>query len=686
MERAGHDNASLAHSGKNTHIPQKQSKPRAALILYGSETGNAQDVAEEVGRMAERLRFDTTVLDMDTAQLKDIVKPTAVIFALSTTGQGEMPQNARLFWKTLLSGALKSGILRRVRFSSFGLGDSSYARYNVAHRMLCGRMQQLGAQLFSERGEGNEQHPEGHSAGFREWIVSLRQGLLDSFPLPNGVEPIADDEFLEPKWKLELSEHVSLANGYSHAPDSTNGDAAAIVVTGDLTNGHAIAKEEDVVAQNEPSPALMPVKGAHVAKLVANERVTTPGHFQDVRLADLRLDDQVSYGPGAIAVIYPKNFPGDIQEFIDLMGWQSVADKSLALRPNTNHDLGQSHSPSPLRHLDLVNVTLTIRCLLENVLDIMSIPRRSFFASLSHFANTDNEDSAYQKERLLELANPELIDELWDYTTRPKRTILEVMMDFTTIKIPWQYCLSVLPMMKGRQFSIASGGHLKTDDVGRTRVQLLVAIAEPPSPIIKYRRRYGICTRYMASLRAGQELAIGMQEGYLDVRPSELAVPVVMIGPGTGLAPMRSMIWQRLLWSQTTEFKAGGKGRLDGDILIFGCRNEDGDYFFRDEGETFQSQHGLTVLTAFSRDKDKPRQYVQDQIRQNAHQIRQALLERKGKVYVCGSSGNMPKGVREALIEILSMKQEQQGFMGREEAEEYLDHMEKQGRYKQETW
>ncbi|KAK3718206.1 NAPDH-dependent diflavin reductase [Vermiconidia calcicola] len=687
MERAGHDNALLAHSGKNTHVPQKQGKSRTALILYGSETGNAQDVAEEVGRMAERLRFDTTVLDMDSAQLKDIVKPTAVIFALSTTGQGEMPQNARLFWKTLLSGALKSGILRRVRFSSFGLGDSSYARYNVAHRMLCGRMQQLGARLFSERGEGNEQHPEGHSAGFREWIVSLKQGLLDSFPLFGRVEPIADDQFLEPKWKLDLSEHVAMSNGYSHALDSTNGDSAAVGVTGHLTNGHAVEKgEEDGEAQTVPSPALMPVKGAHIAKVVAHERVTAPGHFQDVRLADLRLEDQILYGPGAIAVIYPKNFPGDIQEFIDLMEWQSVADRPLALRPNANHDLGQDHSPSPLRHLALTNVTLTLRWLLENVLDIMSVPRRSFFASLSHFANRDNEDSAYQKERLLELANPELIDELWDYTTRPKRTILEVMMDFTTIKIPWQYCLSVLPMMKGRQFSIASGGHLKTDDVGRTRVQLLVAIAEPPSPIIKYRRRYGVCTRYMASLRAGQELAIGIQEGYLDVRPSELVVPIVMIGPGTGLAPMRAMIWQRLLWSQATQVKAGGKGRLDGDILIFGCRNEDGDYFFRDEWETFLSQHGLTVLTAFSRDKDKPRQYVQDQIRQNATRIRQALLEQKGKVYVCGSSGNMPKGVREALIDILAMEQGQQGNMGREEAEEYLDRMEKQGRYKQETW
>ncbi|KAK3107935.1 NAPDH-dependent diflavin reductase, partial [Teratosphaeriaceae sp. CCFEE 6253] len=122
--------------------------------------------------MTERLRFDTTVLDLDSASIRDLTKPSVVIFAVSTTGQGEFPQNARRFWRRLLSGALKPGLLRKVCFASFGLGDSSYARFNVAHRMLCSRMVQLGSRLLSEKGEGNEQHSEGHSAGFRAWIVA----------------------------------------------------------------------------------------------------------------------------------------------------------------------------------------------------------------------------------------------------------------------------------------------------------------------------------------------------------------------------------------------------------------------------------------------------------------------------------------------------------------------------------
>ncbi|KAF2481712.1 NADPH dependent diflavin oxidoreductase-like protein 1 [Neohortaea acidophila] len=642
---------------------------RTALIVYGSETGNAQDVAEEVGRMAERLRFETIVLDMDSVQLKDLLKYTVVIFALSTTGQGEMPQNARIFWKTLLSGALKVGILRKLKFCSFGLGDSSYARFNVAHRMLCNRLQQLGARLFCERGEGNEQHPEGHSAGFREWIVQLRQKLLDAFPLDADLQPLADDVFIEPKWKLAISDAVTASIG-----QTSNGPRT------EPARNEGVAESEDEEAT--PSGALIPMNGIHTAHIVANDRVTHPRHFQDVRLLDLVLDEAYTYGPGAVAVVYPKNFPKDVDDFIQLMGWQDAADQPLQLISNNDPSSVAVSAPSPLRHLDLAQIDLSLRWLLENVLDIMSIPRRSFFASLAHFAGESTEDEAYQKERLLELANPDLIDELWDYTTRPKRTILEVMMDFTTIKVPWQYALSAFPAMKGRQFSITSGGRLRCAEDGRTKVELLVAIADPPSPIIKWRRRYGVCTRYIASLRAGQSINVGLQQGYLDVQPSELEVPAIMIGPGTGLAPMRSMVWQRLLWAQESNAKEAGRP-LAGDILIFGCRAASADYFFRDEWNHMQAAEGLHVLAAFSRDPEEPKRYVQDRMREESRLLQDAILERQGKIYISGSSGNMPKGVREALLDVLSAPE---ALKTKEGAEQYLDAMERAGRYKQETW
>jgi sulfite reductase alpha subunit-like flavoprotein len=670
----------MTHLADSVGRHQPKTQARTALILYGSETGNSQDVAEEVGRLTERLRFDTTVLDLDSVQLRDVLKYTLVIFALSTAGQGEMPQNARSFWKMLLSGALKPGVLRRMRFTSFGLGDSSYPRYNVAHRMLCGRLTQLGAKIFCERGEGNEQHPEGHSAGFREWILQLKQGILESFPLPEGVIALGEDEFLEPRWKLSVT-------GGEREPSeaiSSNGNTVATIEDDINDNSKSLVTPDQKVDKEEAAPSTVPIpiNDSYSADLVANDRITAADHFQDVRLLDFRLDRNYSYGPGAVAVVYPKNFPEDVDEFIKLMHWEDVADTSIEIVMSRSSAAGQATTPSPLRHLDLESTDLTLRWLLENVLDIMSIPRRSFFANLAYFAGCSNEDEEFQKERLLELANPGLIDELWDYTTRPKRTILEVMMDFTTIQIPWQYALSALPLMRGRQFSIASGGDFKQDAEGRTRVQLLVAIADPPSPIIKWRRRYGVCTRYIATLQPGQKINIGMQQGYLDVQPSELEAPVVMIGPGTGVAPMRAMAQQRHAWSKERTNEDSGK-HLENDMLVFGCRGANTDYFFRDEWAQLSRTEGLQVWTAFSRDKDEPRSYVQDQIRQHAGTVYRAIHELNGRIYVCGSSGNMPKGVREAFLDVLV---EQSASTSREEAEAYLDGMEKAGRYKQETW
>lgn len=569
-----------------------------------------------------------------------------------------MPQNARLFWKVLLSRQLRPGLLRRVNFTTFGLGDSSYPRYNVAHRMLHSRLLQLGAQLFCERGEGNEQHPEGHIGEFRSWIGEFRDSLIQHFPLPKGQEIIAEDVFLEPKWVLRPleSSHQNGSNGFSHKLYSSG--------------------QEDT-----PEDDLLPIAGTVTAVLSANTRLTPTEHYQDVRLLDLDIAQETLYGPGAVAVIYPKNFPQDVNEFIEHMDWQDVADLPIQLFATRQAADLRRYPPSPLRHLDSHKSTFTLRELLTNYLDILSIPRRTFFASLVYFAKESNEDEQYQKERLLELANPELIDELWDYTTRPKRTILEVMPDFSSIRIPWQYALGIIPGMRGRQFSIASGGSLKHNGNGGTRVQLLVAIANPPNPIIKYRKRHGVCTRYIATLKDGQQLNVAIQQGYLDVKREEVNHPVLMIGPGTGVAPMRSLIYERYMWAKQMYPEADPDHTRPETVLCFGCRNENADYYFSDEWQRLSSQ-GLTVLTGFSRDKEKPRTYVQDLIQGKSDLVSSILKHPGGKVYVCGSSGSMPKGVREALVEVI---REKSGCEG-DKADAYLDRMEKEGRYKQETW
>ncbi|KAF2204266.1 sulfite reductase flavo protein alpha-component [Delitschia confertaspora ATCC 74209] len=631
---------------------------RKALVLYGSETGNAQDVAEELGRVAERLRFDTDVSELNSINLRQLLQPSVILIAISTTGQGELPANSQLFWKTLRSARLRPGCLHSVRFASFGLGDTSYPKFNWAHRKLYNRLIQLGAQPICDRGEADEQHPEGIDGSFLPWSIHLRQRLLEEYPLPDGVEPIPDDVLLEPKWLLDFAEATKT---------DAQTDGMLKTLTSTLTSAFIGEDHPEV-----PSPGLLNIPGGLTAEIRANERITPSTHWQDVRHLVLDISSFHPYTPGDVLTIYPKNFPSDVNEFIKIMQWEAIADEPLEFITSSSTSLStlplllQNRAPES---------KVTLRTLLTNCLDIMAIPRRSFFAHLAHFTQDE-----FQRDRLLEFTNPEYVDELYDYTTRPRRSILEVLQEFETVKIPWQRICSVIPVMRGRQFSIASALAPGSAQENRTRIELLIAIVKYRT-VIK-RIRQGVCTRYIASLQLGQEITVTLQKGGFGVSKAEIERPVVMVGPGTGVAPMRALIHQRRYWRNEFTQNQSEQGPDGKDILFFGCRNANADFYFKNEWETLISQGlPLDLYPAFSRDQ-RQKVYVQDLIREHGQQVYDALANRNGLIYICGSSGKMPQAVRESLIEVFQGHSGQ----GREEAEKYLAEMEKSGRYKQETW
>jgi sulfite reductase alpha subunit-like flavoprotein len=400
-------------------------------------------------------------------------------------------------------------------------------------------------------------------------VTQLRHRLLEQYPLQDGVEAIPDDVLLEPKWIL-----------------------------------NQISKAEKPIVDNRsedrPPDGLLILENGIKATITANERVTPATHWQDVRHLSLELDEPHSYLAGDTLTIYPKNFPSDVDQFLRICGWTSIADKVLQFTPTDKNQYDRDHENYPSAPIPLVDgMRLTLRELLTFHLDIMSIPRRSFFSHLIHYTSDE-----FHIERLKEFTNPEFIDELFDYTTRPRRSILEVLDEFTSVKIPWQKICSIIPAMRGRQFSIASGGALKgspsrtSADGQKTRVELLIAIVKYRT-VIK-RVRQGVCTRYIASLQPGQQITVTLQKGGLHPKQTDMERPVVMIGPGTGVAPMRSLIYERVKWKEE-------HGRLIGegceDILFFGCRNEQSDYFFKDEWKKLGEQGILQTFAAFSRDQ-----------------------------------------------------------------------------------
>ncbi|KAJ5087793.1 hypothetical protein N7456_011409 [Penicillium angulare] len=636
---------------------QRPDQTRSALILYGSETGNAQEVAEELGAVAERLRFSTHVSELNQVKPEVLCNYTLTIFVVSTTGQGDLPANARAFWKSLLLKKLPPTYLNGVDFASFGLGDSSYPKFNWAVRKLYKRLLQLGANDIYPTGEADQQHPEGLEGTFLPWLADFRKNLLGRHPLPAGQHPISDDVQLPPKWILQLKEgDSSVSNPTAASPNP-------------------VAVPDDQAGLSNLDYDIRPIPDTLTATLDENRRITPQKHWQDVRRVSLTVPESVSYVPGDMIAITPKTSPEDVQSFLDIMGWNDHADKPISLVP-----AGNIPSPSPIPGLDAYP-TLTLRSLLIDYLDIKAIPRRSFFSAIAHYTNDE-----LQKERLIEFTNPEYLDELWDYTSRPRRSILEVLHEFDTVKVPWQHAVSVLPVMRARQFSIASGGARKTTTDGRTQFELLIAIVKYQT-VIK-RIREGVCTKYLSSLRPGSTLRVQLQPGGLNSSIQQLTGSTILIGPGTGIAPLRSMLWEKAALVQAyREQNPGVEPPIGPTVLLYGGRNRNSDFFFSEEWDQLGQLIPLQVLTAFSRDQQQ-KVYVQDTIHQNFQLFFRLLRDLQGSVYICGSSGRMPQAVREALIE--SFQNGGAPVDGRpytrSQAEEYLIAMEKSGRYKQETW
>lgn len=419
-----------------------------------------------------------------------------------------------------------------------------------------------------------------------------------------------------------------------------------------------------------PPPKYVDMRGSFPIFLMENKRMTPINHWQDVRQLTFYTSEEEAYDPGDILNIMPKNFPEDVQTLIDLMGWNDVADKKVSFVPTAPDFYAADNLQSMVPGLIPTDQS-TLRDLLIHNLDITAIPKRHFFQIMSHYT-TD----LMHRDRLLEYCNPAFTDEFYDYTSRPRRGILEVLQDFPSVKLPWAHATELFPLIRPRKYSISSGGAIKFEvpDQSLTKIQLLVAIVKYKTVLKKVRQ--GLCSRYLAAMPAKTNLLVTITEGSLGLAAARPKSPLMLIGPGTGIAPLRSLIWERA--------QSATPDRLADTLIFYGGRNKRADNFYSEE---WGLRHlGVTkAYTAFSRDQ-KEKIYVQDIIRQEKKEVWR-MLKKSPVIVVCGSSGNMPKAVREAIIWVMLQEGGPVAFPGgREDVEEELKKLEKAKFYVQETW
>ncbi|XP_076020454.1 NADPH-dependent diflavin oxidoreductase 1 [Genypterus blacodes] len=461
------------------------------LILYGSQTGTAQDTAKRIARQAQRKRLQVQLLSLDIYNVANLISESLVVFVCATTGQGDPPDNMKNFWRFVFRKSLPVGSLCQLDCAVLGLGDSSYPKFNFVAKKLHKRLQQLGASMLSPVGLADDQHDLGADAVIDPWLSSFWRKVYTLNPTLAEVTPLSDDEPLPPTFVVRYVDEMKEETDRRLKIDSAN----------------------DVPSQLRPFPA----------RVLSNTRVTDVSNFQDVRHIDFDISgSNIDFAPGDVVMMSPMNAAEDVEQFCQLLRLDQEARFVLRATDATAVPDGLPQ-PCSVRHL------------VERYLDVAAVPRRSFFELLSTFASNERE-----REKLSEFSSAAGQDDLNDYCNRSRRTALEVLEDFphTTAELKVDYLLDLFPQIQPRSFSIASSLKVHPD-----RLQILVAVVQYKTRMVKPRR--GLCSSWLASLDPTQGevcVPLWVKTGTLKF-PKDTAA--IMVGPGTGVAPFRSAIQER---------------------------------------------------------------------------------------------------------------------------------------------
>ncbi|XP_036973433.1 NADPH-dependent diflavin oxidoreductase 1 [Acanthopagrus latus] len=584
-------------------------------VLYGSQTGTAQDTAQRIARQGRRRQLQVQVLPLDSYNVANLISESLVIIVCSTTGQGDPPDNMKNFWRFIFKKSLPAGSLSRLDCAVLGLGDSSYPKFNFVAKKLHKRLVQLGASTLLPVGLADDQHDLGSDAVIDPWLTSLWAKLFALYPSP--LIPLREDEALPPTYTFHFLDDVK----------------------DEREDRLGIPTEQTAPSQSHPFPS----------RLVSNRRVTDTSHFQDVRHIEFDITgSNIEFAAGDVVMMFPCNAPENVQQFCQMLRLDPEARFILRATENT---AVPARLPQPC----------TVRHLVERYLDIAAVPRRSFFELLSTFATNELEH-----EKLVEFSSAAGQEELHSYCNRPRRTALEVLADFphTTAELKVDYLLDLFPEIQPRSFSIASSLQAHPN-----RLQILVAVVRYKTKM--YKPREGLCSTWLASLNPEQgdvSVPLWVKKGSLRF-PKEKDTPVIMVGPGTGVAPFRSALQERIAEGKTA------------NVLFFGCRSEPKDFYFRSEWEEMMKAGHLSLFTAFSRDQEE-KVYVQQRVRENAELLWDLIANKGACFYIAGNAKQMPASVCDALKEVF----QQEGGVSAEEAEQMLTAMERTGRLQSETW
>jgi len=586
-------------------------------FLVGSQTGTAEDYARRLQRSARRHGFRAKMVDLEDFEPEDLASEPFVIFVIATYGEGEPTDSSAQFYEWIMHDDRPDELLSKVKYAVFSLGNKTYTHYQAIGRKVDKRMAALGAKSVFQRGEGDDDGTL--EEDFVAWEEKLWPALCNEFGLQYN-ENGDDSSAMERRFKVTF-----------------------------LTPGSVRIPPDRLKPSGIPD-----AKAPYWARVVANRELHSVGSDRSCRHVEFDIKGSgIRYQPGDHLGIYPENDPEIVEALAKRLGLElDVPFNMAALNPAET-----KKTPFP--------VPCTVRTALTRHCNITGPLNKSMILALAQYATDEK-----QKERLMLLgANTDQGKmEFNNYVKKGERSVIELLADFDSLKPDPGHFIELLPHMQVRYYSISSSPRLCGDIVHITAV--VTRYTRPCGAELK-----GVCTNFLARIANQPDVRVPIfSRPSVFKLPRDPTVPIVMVGPGTGLAPFRGFIQDRQVLKTM---------RPIGDsILFFGCRNEQHDFIYRDELYAALENHSLTELqVAFSRQTSQ-RVYVQDLMRQKAELLWDILNTRKGHFYVCGDAKHMAGDVSRALLAIA----QQCGHLDEKEAAAWVSNLTDEHRLNQDVW
>ncbi|XP_048379347.1 methionine synthase reductase isoform X3 [Stegostoma tigrinum] len=669
------------------------------LLLYASQNGQAKAIAEDIAEAADGKGFIADLYCVSQMEEFNLEKEHApVVIITSTTGFGEVPDTARKFARELKSD-LPADFYSHVKYAVLALGDSNYSCFANGGKIIDKCLQQLGAQHFYATGYADD--AVGLELVVEPWIEGLWDALKELCQKQNA-EIYSDAE------KILDMNHASTTNKSFELPDielrleanvpptskdsfnSSEGVEPNPIVAG-LQECRLVptwVKSEKPLSETALNIPSLPVEYLNVEFQKSTVQVCEQEYFslapnvalfqvpvtkaisltrEDAVKTALFLELDISktsmtYEPGdAFSVICP-NSKSEVEELIQRLGLANKKDHVVEISIIPNNKKKGAHLP------EYMPKRSTLQFILTWCLEIRSVPKKACLRALAEYTSDSSE-----KRRLQELSSKQGAADYTRYMRDHNLCLLDILRALPSCRPPLSLLLEHLPKLQVRSYSAASSPKYHPG-----KLHFVFNIVEFPSCPEKPIKRRGVCTGWLAeqvmpmlqnyenetiisdSLSNGFELpqiSIFSRHNPFFHLPAVMAAPIIMVGPGTGIAPFIGFLQHRQKQKEENPDFAFGEM-----WLFYGCRHHDRDYLFRNELKGFQDNGTLTHLkTCFSRDlpKDttagKPK-YVQHLLRLFAEDIAKMLLDENGYFYVCGDGKNMAKDVASSLTEIVSEK------------------------------